>query len=116
MAEMDARLPAHLEVGGWLRRAQAVGGFGTVIRKGERDAGTILILTIESGRNACAFERMPTPDGAREWVVTNRQGAEKPHEFDDWLTRRGSRDPDLWVIELDTPLGERLVAESGTIG
>lgn len=113
---MDARLPAHLEVAGWLRRAAAVGGFGTVIRKGERDAGTILILTMESGGNACALERMPTPDGTREWIVSNRQDAEKPQEFDDWLTRRASGDPDLWVIELDTPLGERLVAESGTLG
>ena len=111
---MDARLPAHLEVSAWLRLAAARGGFGTVIRKGEREAGTILLLTIQSGANACIFERMPTAEGSRNWVLAKRQDAENKQEFDRWLTRRGDQDPDLWVIELDTALGERLVAESGT--
>ena len=43
---MDARLPAHLEVAGLIRMVEAEGGFASVIAKGERDAGTILILSL----------------------------------------------------------------------
>ncbi len=113
---MDDRIPAHLEVSALLRRASALGGFGTVIRRGERDGGTILILTLENGGKACAFERRPSSEGGRAWAVSRRQDSENKSEFDVWLTRRSAQDHDLWVIELDTPLGERLVAESGTIG
>lgn len=111
---MDARLPAHLEVAGWLRTAQAQGGFGAVLHKGEAQAGTILLLTLERGANACVFERMPHADGTRAWTAAKRQDTENKADFDHWLTRRSAQDPDLWVIELDTPLGERLIAESGT--
>ena len=113
---MDARLPAHLEVSAWLRRANAIGGFGMVIRKGEREAGTILLLTLQSGANACAFERMPNPDGVRVWTVSKRQNIENKQEFAEWLARREAQDRDLWVVELDTALGERLIAELGTEG
>lgn len=113
---MDARLPAHLEVAALLRCANALGGFGTVIRRGDADGGTILVLTMENGGKACAFERMPTAEGTRQWTLNCRQDIENKTEFDDWLMRRTAQDRDLWVIELDTPLGERLIAESGTIG
>ena len=60
---MDARLPAHLEVSGIIRSVQAQGGFATVLAKGERDAGTILILTLEKGENGSLYERMPQLGG-----------------------------------------------------
>ena len=61
----EARLPAHLEVSGLVRQVQAAGGFAMVLNKGERDAGTIMVITCEKGRNFRAWERMPQPDGER---------------------------------------------------
>ena len=49
---MDGRIPAHLEVAGLIRAVEAAGGFGTVIAKGERDAGTLLVICCESGASA----------------------------------------------------------------
>ena len=40
---MDARLPAHIEVFGLIRAVESEGGFGVVLQKGEKDAGTILV-------------------------------------------------------------------------
>ena len=48
---MDARLPAHVEVSGLIRAVESAGGFAMVLQKGERDAGTILVLTTQNGRN-----------------------------------------------------------------
>ena len=107
---MDARLPAHMEVGGLLRRVQTEGGFATVLSKGERDAGTLMIVVTEGGRNSRAYERMPQLDGTRAWTLSRKQDPENPHDFSEYLTKRGAQDPDLWVIELDIADGERFIA------
>ena len=107
---MDDRLPAHLEVAGLLRAVEAQGGFATVIEKGERDAGTILILTMERGRNTMLWERMPQLDGTRTYQVTRTQDPENPHDFSEYLARRKRQDSDIWIVELDVPDPERFVA------
>ena len=105
----DARLPAHLEVNALIRRVQAAGGFATVLQKGERDAGTVLIVLVENGRNGRAYERMPQADGSRAWHCSSRQTNENSEDFSKFVTRRGEQDPDLWVVELDIADGERFV-------
>lgn len=107
---MDARLPAHVEVSGLIRAVQAAGGFATVIAKGERDAGTLLVVCCEHGGKAVAYERMPQPDGSRAWTISRTQDAENPREFWDYCDRRQSQDGDLWIVELDVPNGERFIA------
>lgn len=106
---MDARLPAHLEVSALIRAAETAGGFGMVIQKGERDAGTILVVLLENGRDGRAYERMPQVDGSRIWTCTKRAESEDSRAFSDYVQRRGAQDPDLWVIELDTARPERLI-------
>ena len=107
----DARLPAHLEVSALIRAAEAAGGFGTVISSGERDAGVILILTIERGQNARLWERMPRLDGHRQFEVVRKQSPENKQDFLNYLDRRIASDSDIWLIELDVAEPERLVAE-----
>jgi hypothetical protein len=107
---MDGRIPAHLEVAGLIRAVQAAGGFGTVIAKGERDAGTLLVICCENGADAAAFERMPQPDGTRAWTLSRKQDAENPQEFWDYCDRRQRQDDDLWIVELDISDAERFIA------
>ncbi|MFC3096567.1 DUF1491 family protein [Alteraurantiacibacter palmitatis] len=112
----EARLPAHLEVSGLIRAVDAAGGFGTVIAKGERDAGTLLVICCERGTNAQAFERMPQVDGTRKWTRVKVQDPENPDEFSAYCERRRAQDPDLWVIELDIANAERFILANETNG
>lgn len=107
---MDARLPAHLEVAALLREVQANGGFATVLRKGERDAGTILVVLCENGAQQRLYERMPQLDGTRAWICSKAEDIEKPGEFSEYLERRGRQDGDVWIVELDIADGERFIA------
>jgi hypothetical protein len=107
---MDTRLPAHLEVSGLLRAAVSAGGFATVLKKGEREAGTILVVLCEKGTDLRVFERMPALDGTRKWSCSKTQDTDNPNEFNEYLDRRSAQDPDLWIIELDVANGERLIA------
>ena len=80
-----------------------------VLAKGERDAGALMVILIENGRNSKAFERMPSPDGGRVWTLARRENDGDPADFAQWLERRQKQDPDLWIVELDIPDGERFI-------
>jgi hypothetical protein len=109
------RLPAHLEVSGLIRAVEAAGGFATVIAKGERDAGTILVVLTEKGGVATAYERMPQADGSRSWSLVRKQDREQPQQFWEYCDRRKSQDHDLWIVELDVASPERFIDSQGTV-
>ncbi|HEX9806029.1 MAG TPA: DUF1491 family protein [Alteraurantiacibacter sp.] len=106
---MDGRIPAHLEVSGLIRAVEAQGGFATVLARGERDAGTILVVCCEHGTQGRIYERMPTLEGTREWTLVKRQDNENPSEFPEYLERRHHQDTDSWIVELDIANAERFI-------
>jgi hypothetical protein len=108
----DDRLPAHLEVAALLRAVEAAGGFATVLQKGERTGGAILVVLAENGANQRLYERLADLEGSRKWTCTKVQDTENKQEFNEYLARRGARDPDLWMIELDIANGERFVVST----
>ena len=106
---MDGRLPAHLEISGLIRAVQAEGGFATVVARGEKDAGSILVLTIENGANAQLYERMPQMDGSRSFTLVKAEDTENKQEFAEYLTKRRMQDPDSWIVELDIADATRFI-------
>ncbi|MFM5895044.1 MAG: DUF1491 family protein [Novosphingobium sp.] len=113
---MTARLPAKLEVSALVRAVNSAGGFAAVVNKGEPEAGTLLVICTENGTNRRLFERMPSIDEDREWTMSLAEDTENKHFFDDYLERRRSQDPDLWIVELDIANGERFIGLPGTQG
>jgi hypothetical protein len=111
---MEARLPAHIEVNGLIRAVETAGGFATVLARGEREAGTILVVCCARGVPSRAFERMPHPDGSRAWTLSRTEDPENPMEFTEYLARRRGQDDDLWIVELDIADGERFIGLAGT--
>lgn len=106
---VPARLPTHVEASALMRQVQAAGGFATVIAKGDRDAGALMVMLVENGRNSKAYERMPSPGGGRVWTLARRESDGDQADFAQWLERRREQDPDLWIVELDIPDGERFI-------
>lgn len=111
---METRLPAHLEVNGYVRAVQASGGFGMVLNKGERDGGTILIVVVENQGLGILYERMPQLDGTRKWSQVKVQVSDNKSDFDDYLDRRSKQDPDVWIVELTVADRERFVRDNLT--
>jgi hypothetical protein len=108
-----ARLPAALEAAGMIRRAEAIGGFGMVLRKGEPDAGTILVVALDREGLGTLYERLPDPQGPRRWTEVRRQDSTDRAAFDDYLDRRRRQDQDLWIIELTVADVERSILNIG---
>lgn len=107
------RLPAALEATSLIRMAEAQGGFGMVLHRGEPDSGTILIVILENQgfgeTTAHAFERLPNAAGTRSWIRVKTQDTENKPEFDAYLARRVAQDGDLWIVELTIAVSKQFI-------
>jgi hypothetical protein len=110
------RLPAHLEVAAVLRRAEASGGFASVLRKGDADRGSILLVVTERGRHFACLERMPSLSGGQQWQRCGPSESAGSTQIAEFLARRARLDEDSWVLELDIAEPERFIAETTSKG
>ncbi len=112
----DARLPAGLEVGGLLRRAEAEGGNGMVIHKGDERRGALTLLVSRRGVHVACLERTLSIAGEYAWRAVGPAANSAPHEVSEWARKRLRMDGDEWQIELDIPSAERFVDEMTSVG
>jgi hypothetical protein len=106
------KLLTHLEVAAILRRTESDGDFATVLRKGDRERGSLLLLVGSRGRHHCCLERVLDFSGGYHWQKTGPADSASAAEVSDFLAKRARFDADLWAIELDVALPERFIAET----
>lgn len=108
-------LAAGLEASALLRRAEALGGFGMVLSKGDADRGTLVLQVLERGAHQAVLERRLRPDGSYGWAVTGPPAGDSAGAAQHVARARRS-DPDCWILELDIPSAERFIAETTSAG
>jgi hypothetical protein len=113
---MIGRLSASVEAAGLIRRAEAEGDFGVLLRKGDAERGAILIVVRSRGRYVCCLERTLGLDGRYAWASAGPDPAEADEKLALFLGRRIEFDPDSWLIELDIAQPERFIAETTSAG
>lgn len=112
---MEPRLASSVLVSALLRRAEAEGGFGMVLARGDATAGSIAVVLVERGASPRLFERMLAPDSRYVWSESP-QRPEDESALKALLERRRQIDPDLWIVELDIASSERFAAEMNALG
>jgi len=110
------RLPAHVEVASILRRVEASGDFATVLRKGDPDRGSLLLVLSSRGRHIACLERVLSLDGGYSWQPVGPAESASAADVADLVARRARFDEDLWAIELDIAEPERFIAETTASG
>lgn len=110
LSSVEARLQTSVLVNGLLRHAQAAGGFGAVIAKGDSAAGSVLVILAEKGRKARIVERLLQGEGRYSWSDTGPETLANDAQAEKFLALRRKNDPDLWILELDVPSAERFAA------
>ena len=113
---MADRLPAQLEAAALLRQAEAGGGFGAILKRGDADRGALILLVSRRGEHMACLERTLGPAGAYRWEEVGPKLGATPLELADWSQKRVRFDEDLWLIELDVPDPERFIAETTADG
>jgi len=111
-----SRLSAHVEVASILRRAEATGDFATIIKKGDSERGSLLMLVSSRGRHIACLERVLTLNGGYRWQATGPGDSAQSAEVAGFLGKRARFDEDLWAIELDIADPERFIAETISAG
>ena len=105
---IEPRLTSGFRISALKQLVEACGGFATLLRKGDPTSGAILIIAQIRGRNPVLYERYPALDGTMTWHAVTPQIEGNDVEVTIYWEKRVSRDPDLWVIELDVASPERL--------
>ena len=98
----EARIKAGIWVQAALRMGQADGRYGVVIRKGDFDAGGVLV-SLRGAAGMMVLTQVRDAAGAPAWM--RGTGAEPVHETvaDAYIGRQTHYDSDLWVLEFHAP-------------
>lgn len=105
------RLKSRFLVDLLLRRAEAAGGFATVLAKGDDTSGIILVQCSDRGEPGPLLERRFSVDGNYIWEDVAPTDAKDGETRANYQDRRRKADPDLWIVELDIADAPRFVAE-----
>ena len=102
---MEPKLKAKLWVQAQVRACMAAGLFATVARRGDADAGAIL-LKINQGPAGCGvLTQIRNADGQLVWMRGTGPTPVPEAEADAYIARQVDRDCDLWVVEIEDRSG-----------
>ena len=74
-----------------------------VVRRGDPDAGTVLLRLLLGERKNLLLRRQTQADGTSAWMAAAGGEALDDAAADAHVARELKRDPDLWVVEIDDP-------------
>jgi hypothetical protein len=98
----EARVKAGIWVQVALRLGNAAGRYGAVLRRGDEDAGGILVVL--GGREGLSvLSQMRGSDGKVDWLRATGPGPVDQAAADAYVERQVRFDPDLWVLEFESP-------------
>ena len=104
------KLSTDIWVYALLRRVQLAGASATIVRKGDATGGAVLVRTWDPRiREARLYALAQTGDGSSVWMEPLAGAPES--DLDAYAERAISRDPDIWIVEIDAADGTRFLTE-----
>jgi hypothetical protein len=104
---IEPRLASGVLISAIKRLTEAEGDFATVLKKGDAVSGAILLIGQIRGGDPKLYERYASLDGQTAWKIIDLAESGDAAVQAYWK-KRCTRDPDLWVLELDVASGARL--------
>ncbi len=103
---MDDRLPTELWVSAHIRALNARNVPVYVVRKGALASGTVMLKIAMPQRTCKLLNQSRDIDGNMGWMdIFDGEVVDEPRA-DAYIQRSLSRDPDLWVIEVEDKSGQ----------
>jgi GMP synthase (glutamine-hydrolysing) len=101
----EARLKAKLWIQAAIRTCVSQGIAATVARKGDEDAGAILIKQNLGNGAFRVLSQIRSMDGRPAWLQATGADPVDETKADAYLARQIDRDWDLWIIEIEDRQG-----------
>lgn len=103
---MEPRLKSGIWVAAYLRRCASDNVFAVVARKGDETAGSVIVkVNLLDGR-ARVFATAYDDKGERIWMAALNEDPASDADAESYIQRSISRDPDIWVIEVEDRTGD----------
>ncbi len=102
--EDEERLPTELWVSAHIRLADSQGVPMTVVRKGDRSRGTVLVK-VNRLDGSCRVLAQVRHLGRLAWTPGTGPAPVPEAQADQYVERQLRMDPDLWVIEVEDRQG-----------
>ena len=99
---IEPRVKAKLWVQMALRLGDIEGRPGAVLRRGDADAGGVIVVLRGRG-GLVALSQVRAGAGDVSWMRSTGADPVDQQTIDAYVERQVVRDPDLWVIEFDAP-------------
>jgi hypothetical protein len=96
----DPRIKAGIWVSMALRMGNANGRFGAVLRKGDADAGGVLVV-LRHDKQICVLSQVRSGEGDLAWMRATGASPVDQEAADAYIARQVKFDPDLWVLEFE---------------
>ncbi len=98
----EPRVKAEIWVSMAVRLGNATGRYGAVLRKGDPDAGGVLVV-LRGREGLSVLSQMRTAEGSAAWIRGTGSGPVAQDTADAYVARQVKFDPDLWVLEFESP-------------
>lgn len=98
----EPRVKAGLWVQMALRMGQADGRFAAVLKRGDADAGAVLVV-LRSRTGLSVLSQTRSAAGESAWLRATGPVPVDQAACDAYVARQIKSDPDLWVLEFESP-------------
>jgi hypothetical protein len=98
----EPRIKAGIWVSMALRMGNSGGRFGAVLRKGDPDAGGVLVV-LRHNKDVSVLSQMRSGAGELAWMRATGPAPVDDEAADAYIARQVKFDPDLWVLEFEAP-------------
>ncbi len=102
---MEPRLKTDIIVQAALRLSTQQAIPMVIARRGDGDAGTILVKLNKLDLGCIVLAQTRTPGGELAWIKATGENAVQEAEADAYIDRQVKRDPDIWVVEVEDRAG-----------
>jgi hypothetical protein len=99
---MEARLKTGIWVKALVRRCDLAAVAVAVVARGDGDSGAILIKLNGRDDGCSVLAQARGPDGELLWMRATGAGPVIEADADTYIARQRQRDPDLWVVEIES--------------
>ena len=97
------RLKSEIRVQAWVRQCAAQGVMATVARKGDVEAGAVMLKINRFAAGCEVYSGVSAPDGSEAWLRASGPKPISEKDADAYLARQAKYDPDVWVLEIEDP-------------
>ena len=113
----EVRVAATIEASAILRKVSGEGEFAAVLRQGDPERGSLLLVIASRGQHvACLQRRLDFTSGSYPWTTVGPAQGAGSDDVRQFLEQQARFDADLWQIELDIAQPERFIAETTALG